>query len=98
MLEELQRNRTSNPYHGSLGKNCLAMDEALELANRFFSQFLIVPSRDAFAKQANYIGLAKKCKRFILALVEMKEETKEKVYRSAKTPSRRWSVGSCTRS
>jgi len=36
MLEELRQNRTSNPYHGSLGKNHLAMDKALELAI-FFS-------------------------------------------------------------
>ena len=43
-------------------------------------------SRESFAKQANYIGLAKKCKRFILSLSEMKEETKQKVYRSAKSP------------
>lgn len=41
-LEWVRRSCTVNPYHGSLGKNQLAYDEALELANRFFAQFPMV--------------------------------------------------------
>ena len=38
-LEETRRNRTVRKYHGRTGKHELAMDECLELANRFFLQF-----------------------------------------------------------
>lgn len=85
-LEWSRRNCTVNPYHGSLGKNHIAYDEALELANRFFAQFPKVRDRDAFARQGNYIGLAKMCKRFLVDLLKMREDTEQVVYRTGSKP------------
>ena len=58
-LEEWRRNRQVNPYPGSLGKNMVTIDELLELANRFLSQFPKMRSRVSFAKSANQVGVAK---------------------------------------
>ena len=62
----------SNPYNGSTGKSHLAMDECLELSNRFYTQFPLVKTMEAFACQANYIGMAKMSKRFMNIMMAMK--------------------------
>ena len=67
-LEGLRRNRQVNHYHGSCNKNMITIDEMLELANRFLSQFPKMRSRASFAKQANQVGSEKMCKIFIVML------------------------------
>ena len=69
MLEELRRNRTMWRYHDSTGKSELAMDEALELANRFLAQFPKARTLDGFANQGLFIGLAIKSKRLDYLLI-----------------------------
>ena len=87
MLEEWRRNRQVNPYPGHLGKNMLTIDELLELANRFLSQFPKMRSRESFAKQANEIGVAKMCKRFILLLSGLETQVEvPSTYRTGKSP------------
>ena len=72
--EEFQRSRASNPYDGSTGKSHLAMDECIELSNRFYTQFPLVKTMEAFARQANYIGMAKMSKRFMNIMMAMKSD------------------------
>ena len=73
-------------YHGSTGKGTLAMDEMLELANRFYSQFPKVRTLEAFARQGNYIGLAIMCKRMVLSVGTNTKYQSSHVYRSGSTP------------
>ena len=53
-------------------------------ANPFLAQFPTVRDRDAFARQSNYIAMAKLCKRFLLALGAKKGEVDQIVYQSAR--------------
>ena len=66
LLEEWRRNRQVNPHPEKLNKNMLAKDEDMELANRCLNQFPKMACRMGFAMQANYVGISKMCKRFIL--------------------------------
>ena len=85
-LEMLRRYRFVRKYHGSTGKGTLAMDEMLELANRFYSQFPKVRTLEAFARQGNYIGLAIMCKRMVLTVGTNTKYQSSHVYRSGSTP------------
>ena len=84
----LRRARFPRKYHGSTGKGTLPMDEALELANRFYAQFPKVCTLKAFAKQGNYIGLAIMCKRMVLEINSFSSYSSKNVYRSGSTPRR----------
>lgn len=88
-LETLRRSRTSNPYGGKSGKGHLAIDEAIELMNRFMTQMGHVRSMESFARQGNYVGMAKMSKRFVQAINKMEEDnTTQKVYRTGASPRR----------
>ena len=71
-------------YHDSTGESELAMDEALELANRFLAQFPKAFTLDGFANQGLFIGLAIKSKRLVKALYCKRSDEKKatEVYRS----------------
>ena len=85
LLEEWRRNRQVNPHPGELNKNMLTKDEDMELANRFLNQFPKMACRAGFALQANYVGIAKMCKRFILQLKSLNSQKKRpSAARSAK--------------
>ena len=87
MLEEWQRNRQVNPYPGHLGKNMVTIDKMFELANHFLCQFPKMRSRASFAKQANQIGVAKMCKRFIIMLSALETQVEVPItYRMGKAP------------
>ena len=76
--ETVRRGRCSNPYHGSFGKHLVAIDDALELINRFFAELPVPQTRASFARQGNFIGLVKKSKRLILALHSMETDPNQK--------------------
>ena len=85
-LEMLRRHRFVRKYHGSTGKGTLAMDECLELLNRFYAQFPKVRTLEAFARQGNYIGLAVMCKRMVLCISSHTSFKASHVYQSGSTP------------
>ena len=49
-LEMLRRHQFVRKYHGSTGKGTLAMDECLELADRFHTQIPKVRTLKAFSR------------------------------------------------
>ena len=84
-LEEFRRNRTVRKYPGESGKFDVALDECMELANRFFKQFPKTRTLEAFANHGMFVGLAILCKRYVLASTNLSDG--DHVYRSAKHPS-----------
>ena len=86
-LETLRRFRTVGRYPGKHKKGRIAMDECLELSNRFYAQFPMVRTLEAFAKQSMYIGIAIMCKRMLLTLHNLNGvDVEAKVYRSGSSP------------
>ena len=79
-LEELRRNCTVHKYPGKTGKSEVAIDECVELVNRFFVQFPKVRTLEAFTRQSNYIGLAIMCKRFVVAITTFADK-EDQVFR-----------------
>ena len=50
--------------HASTGKRCVAHDEFVEHANRFFSEFAPPKSLKSFVEQSLYVGLGLVCRAF----------------------------------
>lgn len=84
-LEEFRRHRTVRKYPGDSGKFDVALDECMELANRFFKQFPKTRTLEAFANHGMFVGIAILCKRFVLASTNLQESNF--IYRTAKKPS-----------
>ena len=66
----------------------LTTGECLELANRLLQQFPKQRSRESFAKLANYVGVAKLCKRFISMLGRLDTQTDKQITFRAGSPAK----------
>lgn len=87
MLEEIRRHRTGRRYSDWTGKSELAIDECLELANRYLSFCPRAMTMDGFCLRGFYVGMSIMCKRFMMLVNTLsKEEKGNFVYRRGSSP------------
>jgi len=81
-LQEVRINRQVRTYPGKSGKSALAQDEWLELNNKEFSNYPTVRTLNSMTRQGNYIGMTKRCKRFLEVVYSPGDLTKRVIYQS----------------
>ena len=86
ILEDIRPNRTSSRYASKHGKGRLAIDESIELADRFYSMFPDVQKLEAFSNQSVYLGLAIMYKRMVNTINSLREVEYQQVCRTRSSP------------
>ena len=85
-LHELRMNRCVRRYKSSLGKRMMAQDEAVELWNRFFTEFPKVKTLLSWVLQGNYVGLAFRCRTFVDMFLSSVTKDKPPVHKHGVEP------------